>query len=87
MLQNKNGTYLKSLRQAMASIGYYSTKICPLMAYWALFTSHKRPQKAPNHTLQRTGGTVAVPTLLVQMWVVVSPLAAEHGAFSGAASR
>jgi hypothetical protein len=58
------------------------------MAYWALFTSHKRPQKAPNHnTLQGTGGTVAVPTLLVQMWVVVSPPAAEHGAFSGAASR
>jgi hypothetical protein len=37
--------------------------------------------------LQRTGGTVAVPTLLVQTWVVVSPPAAEHGAFSGAASR
>ncbi len=23
----------------------------------------------PNHTLQWTGGIVAVPTLLVQMWV------------------
>ena len=37
--------YLKSLRQAMAFIGHYSTRICPLMAYWALFMSRKRPQK------------------------------------------
>ena len=31
--------------------------------------SRKRPQKAPNPTLQRTGGAVAMPTLLVHTWV------------------
>jgi hypothetical protein len=48
------------------------------MAYWALFTSRKRPPKALNHTLQRTGGTVAIPMLLVHTRVVVSPPAAER---------
>jgi hypothetical protein len=36
------------------------------MAYWALVIHRKRPQKAPNHMLQRTGGTAVMPRLLVQ---------------------
>ena len=39
-------------------------------------------RRLSNHMLQRTGGTVAVPMLLGQpQQVVVSPPAAERGAF------
>src|SRR5688572_30494103 len=51
-LLSKNGLSLKSLRQATGSIGHYSTRISPLMDYWASFTRRKRPQKASNHPLQ-----------------------------------
>jgi hypothetical protein len=48
------------------------------MAYWALFTHRKRPQKAPNHTLQWTGGKAgsayAIGPIKQLWWCPHSPL-------------
>jgi len=43
----------------------------------------KAREPRANHTLQRTGGTVAVPTVWgPRGWIVSSSPAAERGAFS-----
>ena len=55
------------------------------MAYWALFMKPQYAQKAPNHTLQRTGVTVAMPTLLVHARVMFQlcwfPSSYQHAEF------